>query len=155
MNAFKSLRGGEFPGDRPVFGPSSELNETRDLEAQVEEPECRLVTIRPEVGHLCLQEKAIGEMTGNVAIEHYPRERTFECKKTSFPAIRACIFGMDGLLINSEDLIGVSINKLLEKYGRPALTRSIQAQMMDVADSSNGNLFHNWAKLHVLRGVGS
>jgi hypothetical protein len=37
------------------IGPSRVLNETRDLGAQVEEPECRLVTIRPEVEHLCLQ----------------------------------------------------------------------------------------------------
>ena len=49
------FRQGESFGDRPVFGPSSELDEIRDLGAHVEEPECRLVAIRPEVGHLCLQ----------------------------------------------------------------------------------------------------
>ncbi|KAF4218232.1 hypothetical protein CNMCM6805_000690 [Aspergillus fumigatiaffinis] len=38
---------------------------------------------------------------------------------TSFPAIRACIFDLDGLLINSEDIITQSTNRLLEKYGRP------------------------------------
>ncbi|KAJ5164540.1 HAD-like domain-containing protein [Penicillium coprophilum] len=27
--------------------------------------------------------------------------------KTNFPAIRACIFDMDGLLINSEDIIAL------------------------------------------------
>ncbi|KAJ5515177.1 hypothetical protein N7527_006737 [Penicillium freii] len=71
--------------------------------------------------------------------------------KTGFPAVRACIFDMDGLLINSEDIIGLSTNQLLEKYGRPPLTRSIQAQLMGVADSTNGDVFHNWAKLPISR----
>ncbi|KAJ5469081.1 hypothetical protein N7475_006833 [Penicillium sp. IBT 31633x] len=71
--------------------------------------------------------------------------------KTDFPAVRACIFDMDGLLINSEDIIGLSTNQLLEKYGRPPLTRSIQAQLMGVADSTNGDIFHNWAKLPISR----
>ncbi|KAJ5927295.1 hypothetical protein N7516_009068 [Penicillium verrucosum] len=71
--------------------------------------------------------------------------------KTGFPAVRACIFDMDGLLINSEDIIGLSTNQLLEKYGRPPLTRSIQAQLMGVADSTNGDIFHNWAKLPIPR----
>ncbi|CAI7571187.1 unnamed protein product [Penicillium palitans] len=72
--------------------------------------------------------------------------------RTDFPAVRACIFDMDGLLINSEDIIGLSTNQLLEKYGRPPLTRSIQAQLMGVADSTNGDVFHNWAKLPISRG---
>ncbi|KXG47978.1 HAD-superfamily hydrolase, subfamily IA, variant 3 [Penicillium griseofulvum] len=71
--------------------------------------------------------------------------------KTDFPAIRACIFDMDGLLINSEDIIGLSTNHLLEKYGRPPLTRSMQAQLMGVADSTNSDIFHNWAKLPISR----
>ncbi|KAK3366595.1 glycoside hydrolase family 71 protein [Podospora didyma] len=33
---------------------------------------------------------------------------------TSFPPVRACIFNMDGLLINSEDIITASLNTLLE-----------------------------------------
>ncbi|KAK3367606.1 hypothetical protein B0H63DRAFT_529322 [Podospora didyma] len=60
----------------------------------------------------------------------------------SFPAIRACIFDMDGLLINSEDMITASLNTLLDKYGRPALPRSVRAQMMGVPNSSNGDVFH-------------
>ncbi|KAJ5569584.1 uncharacterized protein N7459_009014 [Penicillium hispanicum] len=68
-----------------------------------------------------------------------------------FPAIRACIFDMDGLLINSEDMITLSTNKLLEKYGRPALTPFIRAQLMGVPDSTNGDVFHNWAKLPISR----
>jgi hypothetical protein len=51
MNASKYLRGLGMA----CIGPSRGLNETWGLGAQVEEPECRLATIRPEVGHLCLQ----------------------------------------------------------------------------------------------------
>lgn len=58
---------------------------------------------------------------------------------------------MDGLLINSEDMITLSLNQLLEKYGRPTFTPSIRAQLMGVPDSSNGDVFHNWAKLPIPR----
>ncbi|UKZ83207.1 hypothetical protein TrVFT333_011012 [Trichoderma virens FT-333] len=70
--------------------------------------------------------------------------------KTDFPAIRACIFDMDGLLINSEDIITQSTNQLLEKYSRPTFTRSIRAQLMGIPDSTNGDVFHNWAQLPIL-----
>ncbi|KAL2867381.1 putative HAD superfamily hydrolase [Aspergillus lucknowensis] len=68
-----------------------------------------------------------------------------------FPAIRACIFDLDGLLINSEDMITLATNQLLAQYGRPALTASIRAQLMGVPDSTNGDLFHDWAKVPVPR----
>ncbi|RDW79837.1 hypothetical protein BP6252_04475 [Coleophoma cylindrospora] len=71
--------------------------------------------------------------------------------ETDFPAIRACIFDMDGLLINTEDIITLCINQLLEKYGRPSFTSSIRAQLMGVPDSTNGDVFHNWAKLPISR----
>ena len=56
---------------------------------------------------------------------------------------------MDGLLIDSEDMITLSINELLTKYGRPTLTRSIRAQLMGVPDSTNSDVFHDWAKLPI------
>ncbi|KAJ5245742.1 hypothetical protein N7489_005838 [Penicillium chrysogenum] len=71
--------------------------------------------------------------------------------EADFPVIRACIFDMDGLLINTEDLITLSTNQLLQKYGRPAFTRSIRAQLMGVPDSTNGDVFHNWARLPISR----
>ncbi|KAH8810883.1 HAD-like domain-containing protein [Xylogone sp. PMI_703] len=58
---------------------------------------------------------------------------------------------MDGLLINSEDVITQSINQLLEKYGRPMFTPSVRAQLMGVPDSSDGDVFHNWAQLPISR----
>lgn len=69
----------------------------------------------------------------------------------NFPPIRACIFDMDGLLINSEDIITISINQLLEKYERPPLTRSIRTRLMGIPNSTNGDLFHNWAMLPIPR----
>lgn len=58
---------------------------------------------------------------------------------------------MDGLLINSEDMITLSTNELLEKYGRPTFTRSIRAQLMGIPNSTNSDTFHNWAKLPISR----
>ncbi|KAM3483512.1 hypothetical protein MY8738_003055 [Beauveria namnaoensis] len=70
---------------------------------------------------------------------------------STFPAIRACIFDVDGLLIDSEDVITQSTNQLLDKYGRPPFTSSIRAQLMGVPDSTNGDLFHSWARLPISR----
>ncbi len=58
---------------------------------------------------------------------------------------------MDGLLIDSEDVITLCVNQLLEKYGRPAFTRSIRARLMGVPDSTNGDVFHDWARLPITR----
>ena len=58
---------------------------------------------------------------------------------------------MDGLLINSEDRVTLSINQLLEKHGRPLFTPSIRAQLMGVPDSCNSDIFHDWAKLPISR----
>lgn len=67
----------------------------------------------------------------------------------SFPAVRACIFDMDGLLINSEDVITRCVNTLLEKYERPPITRNIRVQLMGVPDSTSSDLFLDWAKLPI------
>ncbi|KAB8257973.1 HAD-like domain-containing protein [Aspergillus pseudonomiae] len=72
-------------------------------------------------------------------------------RETDFSAIRACIFDMDGLLINSEDIITLSTNQLLEKYKRPPFDQSIRAQLMGIPDSTNGDTFHNWANLPISR----
>ncbi|KAK8104965.1 GS1-like protein [Apiospora kogelbergensis] len=68
-----------------------------------------------------------------------------------FPAIRACIFDLDGLLIDTEDIITTAINQLLDKYERPPMTRSVRAQLMGIANSSNGDAFHDWAQLPISR----
>lgn len=58
---------------------------------------------------------------------------------------------MDGLLINSEDIISQATDQLLEKYERPLLTPSMRAQLMGVAGSTNSDMFHAWAQLPISR----
>lgn len=45
------------------------------------------------------------------------------------PPIRACIFDVDGLLINSEDLIPIANNAVLAEYGRPPPSVDLQAKL--------------------------
>jgi pseudouridine-5'-monophosphatase len=69
----------------------------------------------------------------------------------SFPPVRACIFDMDGLLINTEDIYTQCADNVLVRHGRPPLPWSIKAQLMGVPGSSNGDVFHNWAQLPITR----
>jgi len=46
----------------------------------------------------------------------------------TFPPIRACIFDVDGLLINSEDIYTEIYNNILHSYGKPDLPWSIKAK---------------------------
>ncbi|KAJ5751503.1 HAD-like protein [Penicillium nucicola] len=64
---------------------------------------------------------------------------------------RACIFNLDGLLINKEDLNADCVNAILARYGRPRLTSKVRAQLTGVPDSTNGDIFHDWAKLSISR----
>ncbi|KAF6241074.1 hypothetical protein HO173_000868 [Letharia columbiana] len=47
---------------------------------------------------------------------------------TNFPLVRACIFDVDGLLINSEDIYTDIYNNILHSYGKPDLPWSIKAR---------------------------
>ncbi len=69
----------------------------------------------------------------------------------SFSPVRACIFDLDGLLINTEDIYTLCANNVLTKYGRPRLPWSIKAQLMGVPGSSTGDFFHRWAQLPISR----
>ncbi|KAK3936483.1 HAD-like domain-containing protein [Diplogelasinospora grovesii] len=72
----------------------------------------------------------------------------------SFPPVRACIFDLDGLLLNTEDLYTLCANIVLTRHGRPPLTDAewgLKAQLMGVPGSSTGNVFHSWAKLPISR----
>ncbi|KAE8442258.1 hypothetical protein EG329_003518 [Mollisiaceae sp. DMI_Dod_QoI] len=70
---------------------------------------------------------------------------------TEFLPIRACIFDMDGLLINTEDIYTECTNVLLEKYGRPPMPWSFKATLMGVPGSSTGDTFHEWAQVPIPR----
>ncbi|KXJ92747.1 HAD-like domain-containing protein [Microdochium bolleyi] len=67
------------------------------------------------------------------------------------PPVRACLFDMDGLLLNTEDLYGLCANTVLLRHGRPALPWSLKAKMMGVPGSSTGDVFHEWAQLPISR----
>ncbi|KAJ5471930.1 hypothetical protein N7539_008499 [Penicillium diatomitis] len=67
------------------------------------------------------------------------------------PVIRACIFDLDGLLINSEDMVTKAVNQVLKQYGRPPLDAPIRAKLMGVPDSTSSCEFHNWAKVPISR----
>lgn len=65
--------------------------------------------------------------------------------------VRACIFDMDGLLINTEDIITSCINHALAKHDRPPIPRKLRAQIMGVPSSTNGDLYNDWARLPIPR----
>src|ERR1700733_14998550 len=67
----------------------------------------------------------------------------------SFPPIRAIIFDLDGLLINSEDIIYFCIDNTLRKYGRPPLPWSVKAQLVGTSGSSTGQALYNWTQLPI------
>ncbi|KAI5924728.1 HAD-like protein [Camillea tinctor] len=71
--------------------------------------------------------------------------------RPSFPPVRACLFDMDGLLINTEDLYTECANAVLQRHGRPPMPWSVKAQLMGVPGGSNSDAFHAWAQLPISR----
>ncbi|KAF4627963.1 hypothetical protein G7Y89_g10188 [Cudoniella acicularis] len=67
----------------------------------------------------------------------------------SFPPIRACLFDMDGLLLDSEDKYSICTNAILQKYNKPPLPWSIKAQMQGRPGASSGKIFFSWAQLPI------
>ncbi|EXJ94137.1 hypothetical protein A1O1_02530 [Capronia coronata CBS 617.96] len=67
------------------------------------------------------------------------------------PPIRACIFDMDGLLIDSEDKYTLVTNTILRENGRPDLPWHIKAQLQGRPGPAAGKIFHDWARLPISR----
>ncbi|KAK5103023.1 hypothetical protein LTS08_003826 [Lithohypha guttulata] len=67
----------------------------------------------------------------------------------NFPPVRACIFDMDGLLIDSEDAYTRVTNIILNENGRPDLPWSIKAQLQGRPGPSAGKIFRAWAQLPI------
>ncbi|OAA63780.1 HAD-like domain protein [Cordyceps fumosorosea ARSEF 2679] len=67
----------------------------------------------------------------------------------SFPPVRACLFDMDGLLLNTEDLYTLCVNKVLESYGRPPLPWSVKARLQGRPGPEANKIFSEWAKLPI------
>ncbi|KAF2859267.1 HAD-like protein [Piedraia hortae CBS 480.64] len=65
------------------------------------------------------------------------------------PAIKACLFDMDGLLINSEDIYTLCTNLVLAKYHRSPLPWSIKAQMQGRPASAASEILASWAQLPI------
>ncbi|KAI6362024.1 hypothetical protein MCOR25_006325 [Pyricularia grisea] len=68
---------------------------------------------------------------------------------TNPPPIRACLFDMDGLLLDTEDLYTKCINVVLAKYSRPNLPWSIKAKLQGRPAAEATNIFHSWADLPI------
>ncbi|KAI1822276.1 HAD-like domain-containing protein [Xylaria intraflava] len=69
--------------------------------------------------------------------------------RTDFPPIRACLFDMDGLLLDTEDIYTLCLNIILEKYGRPNLPWSIKARLQGRPGPDANAILHDWAKLPI------
>ncbi|KAJ5194605.1 HAD superfamily hydrolase [Penicillium cinerascens] len=65
------------------------------------------------------------------------------------PRIRACLFDMDGLLIDSEDKYTMITNEVLQMYGKPNLPWSVKAQLQGRPQPEASKIFHDWAKLPI------
>lgn len=66
----------------------------------------------------------------------------------TIPPVRACIFDVDGLLINSEDIYSDIYNNILHSYGKPDLPWHIKAQQQSTGRA--GMLrFLDWAQVPV------
>ncbi|KAI7539552.1 putative haloacid-halidohydrolase [Hortaea werneckii] len=63
--------------------------------------------------------------------------------------IRACLFDMDGLLIDSEDLYSHCTNTVLHEHGKPSLPWHIKAQLQGRPGPSAGKIFQEWAQLPI------
>jgi pseudouridine 5'-phosphatase len=70
-------------------------------------------------------------------------------EQPSPPPVRACLFDMDGLLINTEDLYTHVTNIVLHENGRPSLPWRIKAQLQGRPYPAAGKIFHEWAKLPI------
>ncbi|KAK3292111.1 HAD-like domain-containing protein [Chaetomium fimeti] len=69
--------------------------------------------------------------------------------RTDFPPVRACLFDMDGLLLDTEDLYTLCVNLILEKYQRPNLPWSVKAKLQGRPGPAANQLFHEWAQLPI------
>jgi pseudouridine 5'-phosphatase len=68
---------------------------------------------------------------------------------SGLPAIRACLFDMDGLIIDSEDLYTLCANEILREYGKPDLPWSIKAQLQGRPAPEATKIFQAWAQLPI------
>jgi pseudouridine 5'-phosphatase len=61
--------------------------------------------------------------------------------------IKACLFDMDGLLINSEDIYTLVSNEVLAEYGKPPLPWSVKIQLQGRPGPDAAQKLIDWAQL--------
>ncbi|KAL8716780.1 MAG: hypothetical protein Q9225_005918 [Loekoesia sp. 1 TL-2023] len=71
--------------------------------------------------------------------------------KPNFPPVRACLFDMDGLLLDTEDIYTLCNNVILRECNRPDLPWNIKAQLQGRPGPEAGEIFHAWAQLPIPR----
>ncbi|KAL8854360.1 MAG: hypothetical protein Q9221_000847 [Calogaya cf. arnoldii] len=69
----------------------------------------------------------------------------------NFPPVRACLFDMDGLLLDTEDIYTLCNNVILRECNRPDLPWNIKAQLQGRPGPEAGEIFHAWAQLPIPR----
>ncbi|KAL2761086.1 hypothetical protein ACRALDRAFT_2117752 [Sodiomyces alcalophilus JCM 7366] len=69
--------------------------------------------------------------------------------RTDFPPVRACLFDMDGLLLDTEDIYTKCVNVILDRYGKPNLPWSVKARLQGRPGPEANAIFHNWAQLPI------
>lgn len=67
----------------------------------------------------------------------------------TFPKIRACLFDMDGLLIDSEDKYSLATNTVLARYGKGTLPWPIKARLQGRPGPQSVEIFSQWAQLPI------
>jgi hypothetical protein len=67
----------------------------------------------------------------------------------SLPPIRACIFDMDGLLINTEDLYFTCMDNILAKYNKLPVPWSLRPRPMGVPSAIADSELYSWADLPI------
>lgn len=67
----------------------------------------------------------------------------------NLPRVRACLFDMDGLLIDSEDKYTAITNSILREFGKPELPWSIKAQLQGRPQPEAFKIFFDWAQLPI------
>ncbi|KAI4249824.1 MAG: hypothetical protein LQ352_005548 [Teloschistes flavicans] len=71
--------------------------------------------------------------------------------RPNFAPVRACLFDMDGLLLNTEDMYTLCNNVILREHNRPNLPWNIKAQLQGRPGPEAGEIFHAWAQLPISR----
>lgn len=69
--------------------------------------------------------------------------------RSDFPPVRACLFDMDGLLLDTEDKYTEAVNEVLSKYQRPPLQWWLKAKMQGRPALAANAIFQEWAQLPI------